>query len=97
MSTDTPRRWAARSPVRAPKNEKPVGGGAAREGNEHKRYSQATQIVRAVTLTRAEFFHTPAGDPYVTVPVEESPCPRSREAEQGWASAWKTSTSLTNP
>ena len=44
------------------------------EGHEDKRVkpdSEATQIIRVVGLTEAEFFRTPTGDPYVTVPIAD--------------------------
>src|SRR5712691_13305944 len=49
--------------------ENPLCVDTARDGDERKPDSQATQIIRVVKLTKAELFHTPAGDPYLTVPV----------------------------
>jgi hypothetical protein len=49
---------------------KPAGGGAATE-DKAPRDSEATGIIRMIGLSRAEFFHDPAGDPYVTAPVDD--------------------------
>ena len=48
--------------------EAPASGDAADE-EKVKPDSQATQFIRLIGLTSAEFFHTEAGDPYATVPV----------------------------
>ena len=48
----------------------PAGGDAAAE-EKVKPDSQATQFIRVLGLTGAEFFHTEAGDLYATVPVND--------------------------